>query len=212
MVRIIGDLDDLAAKVEHTARSEANERLVEAQRRVATISEDAADRAEQVRREILDEVREKAKRERRQRLAEARLTSKRNRLTAREELLDGVWEQAETRLRDLVESDDYVEVLRRLAWLAVETLRTGRLVLAADLRGHELLTEERLHAWNEEAGETFDVSVAFECAGEPADIWGGLIATEADGRRRLDATFSTRLEIAREEVRDAVFRRLVSDS
>lgn len=212
MARIIGDLDDLAATVEGTARSRAKDRMANARRRAEEIRAGAEEKAERVRQEILGEARAHAEADRRQRLAEARLVAKRKQLAAREELLDDVWAQAEAHLRDLVEGDGYAEVLRRLAWLAVETLGAGRLVLAADPSGHDLLTEERLRAWSEEAGDTFGAAVSFERAAGPADTWGGLIATEAEGRRRLDATFPTRLELACEDVRDAVFRRLVPDS
>lgn len=212
MARIIGDLDALAATVENVARSEAKDHLAKAERQAEEIRAGAEEKAARVREELVNEARAHVELERRQRMAEARLTAKRNRLSAREEYLDDVWEQAEARLRDLVESDDYADVLRRLAWLAVETLGAGRLVLAADPGGHELLTEQRLRLWQEEARDTFGISITFERAAEPAETWGGLIAEQADGRRRLDATFPTRLQIAREEVRDAIFHRLVSES
>lgn len=208
MARMIGDLDDLAATVEHRARGEAREKEAAARRLAKRVGGDAEEEAEQVRREMLDEARMQAEQMRREQMAGARQQAKRQRLEAREDCFDAVWQQAEERLRELVNGDGYADVLRQLAWQAVEVLGPGRFVLVADPRGHDLLTDERLNAWNDAASQAFGAPVSFERAAAPADTWGGLVAKEAESRRRLDATFPTRLDLAREEIREAVFAQL----
>lgn len=212
MARIIGSFDDLSSAVEEATRRRVKDRRGEALKHAQRIKDGARKQADRIQEEILEKAQHQAGEKRRQRLAESEREAKHRRLTAREELLDGVWEEAEGELRDLVNSDGYTQALRQLAWLAVETLGTGHLMLAADPEGHERLTEERLEKWSEEASEDFDASVEFECASDPLDIWGGLIATTRQGRKRMDARFSERLEIAREEMREETFHALMGGS
>lgn len=211
MTHIIGNLGDLAEEVHRVARSKARDKEMKAQRRAAEILEEAEHEADQVREEILQEARSRAEALRRQRLAQVTQEAKHKRLTAREKHLEQVWDRAEKALRELVEDEDYSQILRHLAWLAVQTLGPGRLILSADPRGHELLTADRLKRWSEEAGEAFDGQVQFEKAPDPLDTWGGMVAEREGGRKRMDATFPSRLEEAQVEVRDEVFRVLVKE-
>jgi vacuolar-type H+-ATPase subunit E/Vma4 len=213
MARILGDVDELITAVEHAARGDAEKRKTETENRADNILEEARQKADAVRQEILNRARSEADAKRRQRLAQATQSAKQSYLTTREEILNQVWQQAEDRLRELPDDrETYAGVLRQLAWLAVRTLGPGHLILAADSRGHELLTEDRLDSWSREASQQFEDSVSFERAAGPVDTWGGLLVTETESRRRMDSTFPTRLEIAREEVRDHIFRRLVEES
>lgn len=212
MARTIGSLDDLSASVEQAAERKADDRKQEARRRAQDMIEEAEEDAERIHAEILEDARQRAQEKRRQRLTEARQAAMRQRLAAREEILDRVWERAENELRELVEEEAYSQVLNRLARQALQLLGTGQLLLAADPRGHDLLIDERLTAWSEEASEEFDASVEFERAPEPLDAWGGLVASKNEERKRVDARFSERLEIARSEIREAIFERLMGES
>lgn len=209
MTRIIGKLEDLEEEVHRIARSKARDREKKAQRRAEGILEKARREAEQVQEEILEQARAHAEQLRRQQLVQARQEALREKLTAREKHLEDVWEGAEKALRDLVEGEEYPQILRQLAWLAVQTLGPHRLILSADPRGHELLTEDRLQAWSEAAAEAFDGPVQFEKASEPLETWGGMVAQREGGRERMDARFPVRLEDARIEVRDETFKALV---
>jgi len=212
MARIIGSFEDLEASVERTACLKARDKVDEARRRVQTIIKDAYQEAEQVEAETLEEARRQADEKRRERLTEAAHEAKRRRLMAREEVLGQAWDQAESELRRLVDRDEYAQVLRRLAWQAVQTLGAGRIALATDSKGQDLMTGELLTTWGNEASEDFGAPVEFERASEPLDTWGGLVASKEGGRKRMDARFSSRLETARSELRDAVFHRLMGES
>ena len=212
MARVVGSFDDLAAAVQQAAHLRANDRAEEARARAEQMEHDARERGEQIEAEVLEAARRRADEQRSQRLAEAMQTAKRERLAAREDILDRVWDQAERKLRDMVDDDRYVDVLHQLARLAVEALGPGRLTLAADARGHDLLTEDRLRTWSEERSEAVEAPVDLERASETLDTWGGIVVTTHEGRKRMDARFSSRLEAARRQLRDQIFERLMGDS
>jgi len=212
MARVVGSFDDLADSVRQAANLRARDRVKEARARAKRMEHDARERGEQIKTEVLAAARRQADEERSQRLAEAMQAARRKRLAAREDVLDRVWDQAERKLRDMVDDDQYVEVLRRLTWLAFDILGPGRLTLAADLRGHDLLTEDRLRAWSEASSEEVESSVELERASEPLDAWGGIVVTKHGGRKRMDARFCSRLQTARRELRDEVFNRLMGES
>lgn len=212
MERIIGRFDALAAAVRRATRKKVEAKREEARLRAQQIKDDAREKADRIHDEILTEARQQAQKRRRQLLAEATQDARWKRLTAREEMIDQVWDQAEQSLRQLVDSEDYPEVMRQLTWQALQTLGPGHLVLVADPAGHDLLTEDRLNTWAEAALEDFDAPVTLERAPEPLDTWGGLIFTTSQGRKRVDARFSQRLEMAKDEIREDVFNALMGES
>jgi V/A-type H+-transporting ATPase subunit E len=212
MARTVGSFDDLSDRVQEVVRRKVEDRREESRRRAQKIKDDAQEKAGQIETEILEDAKHRADDKRRRQVARAEEEAKHKRLRAREEIVEQIWDQAETELRELVESDEYAQALRQMAWLAVQTLGPGHLVLAADPNGHDLLTEDRLTTWGDEATEDFGAPVEFERASEALDAWGGLVASENQGRKRMDARFSTRLETARSELRDKVFRRLMGEA
>ena len=213
MPRIIGNLDRLETTIQHAGRGEANARTKEAEARADRIREEARQEADNVRTELVRKARAESEQQRRRQRAEANQAARRDYLTTREELLAQVWQQAEQRLRSLPDdAEAYTETLRRLTWRAVQTLGPGRLRLAADPKGHDLLTGQRLEEWSQAAGKELDIEVTLECADEPIDTWGGLLVTDSEQRRRVDFTFATRLAVARDEVRDTLFQHMVQQT
>ncbi len=199
MAEVIGDLNELLNVLGRTARQEALSQEAEAKRYAQHVLEQAKAQAQQVQATILEQAQKQAEEARRRILAQARLQAQRTRLQAREALLDRVWQEAEKRLQALTSQPDaYAEALRRLALLTGQILGGPTVTLAGDPQGHTLLTPERLAAWSREAGLTFQAAPA------PADTWGGLVATDESGRRQVDATFPTRLALARETIREDV--------
>lgn len=213
MPRIIGNLEKLETTIQHDGRGEEHTRMKEAEDESHRIREEARQEAEAGRAEIVHEAWEAAKRQQRQQRAEAVQAARRAYLTVREELLDEVWQQAEQQLRHLIEdAEEYTAALRRLTWQAIQALGAGRRRLVADSRGHALLTKQILQAWSQEASDEFGATVTLERDDEPLDTWGGLVVTDETQRRRFDATFATRLAIARDELRDSVFQQMVQNS
>jgi vacuolar-type H+-ATPase subunit E/Vma4 len=213
MPRISGDLYQLETTIEHAGRGEANTRMQEAEAQAERIREEARQEADTIRTDLVRQARAKSEQQRRRQRSEAARHARRDYLLAREELLAQVWQQAEQRLRQLPDdAEAYTDALRRLTWRAVQTLGSGRLRLAADAKGHALLTGQRLEEWSQAAGKEFDAAVTLERADEPIDTWGGLIVTDTEKRRRVDATFATRLAVARDELRDTIFQDMVQNT
>jgi len=210
MPQIIGDPDQLMTAVDHLARSDADEIRQRAENKAEQIRDEAQQRAGRKREEILQKARSQIKEMRKKRRVKVSRKVTRNYLNEREALLDEVWKQAESRLRSLTdESSDYADVLKQLALSAARILGPGELALAADAKGHKLLTRERREAWSREAEESLEASFSFARAEDPLDIWGGLMVTDQKTRRRVDSTFPTRLELAKDEIRGEVLRQLV---
>ena len=198
MPEVIGNLEELTAVILRAAQQKALNEEAEARRNAGRILEQAQAEAQQIREHILAQARKRAEEERRRVLAQATLEAQRQHLQTRENLLNRVWAEAEQRLRALPQQPEYMDVLRRLALLAAQTLGGNRIILAADARGHDLLTPKHLAAWSAEA------QVTFQRAAEPAPIWGGLIATHENGRQQVDASFATRLALARQVLRERI--------
>lgn len=211
MPRVIGDFEDLRNAVQKAVRNKTNERRGEALQKTQEIIDSASNQADKLKQEIKQENLREIEENRIQRLAEANQRARRLILQAREELLDEVWDEAEKDLRELVHSDLYPQTLQRLAFLALPKLGPGQIVIKADPEGHQLLTKDRLNSWNSEASHLIDGEVEFIRSDEPADCWGGLIAVDQDKNRQLDARFSERLRIAKDELRDEIFGKLVGN-
>jgi vacuolar-type H+-ATPase subunit E/Vma4 len=198
MAQIVGDLDELTGLIRRSARQEALDVEAAARRRAQQVQEEARTKAAALRAEILAAVGQEAAVERRRMLARAALDAQHRRLVAREELSDQVWTEAERNLRALPGQPGYDEVLRRLALAAARALGRDTVVVASDAVGHALLTAERLAEWSAAA------PARFMRAEQPASIWGGLLAWDVDLRRQVDASFATRLALARSEIREEV--------
>lgn len=207
MRRIIGDVQELASAVGHITRSEADEIRRQAEQRAEGIRRAAGERAAEARTRVLEEAESEADRIRRRREAQTFRTHQQEYLRERERLLEEVWRRAEERLRSLRESPDgYVEALRRLAFAAARILGPGEVTLSSDPVGHELLTADRLEQWSLEFQQKSGMEAAFQRSPAPIESSGGLIAGR--GESRIDATFATRLVLAREEIRAEVFEQM----
>lgn len=202
MAEILGDPEELMAIIRRTAQQEALNLEAEAQRQIQRKHSEAEASAQLLRDEILAQAQSAAAELRRRQLAQAALENQRQLLQAREAMLEQVWSLAAERLHELVNQPDYVNVLQRLTRVAVERLGSGEIMLAADPVGQQLLTPERLAEWSAE------MHCKLLRAASPAATWGGLIARHADGRQQIDASFATRLILARSELREQIAQRL----
>ncbi len=200
MSELIGDLEALLIEIHRRAEQWALSSETEAQERAKEILVQAEAQAKEAREDILRQTQTDIEVVERRILAQGRLEAQHHYLQAREHLLEQVWPEAEFRLRQLVDKATYPEVLGRLALVAAQELEAQRLSIAADPKGHELLTSERLVNWGEKA------DVVFERAAEANKTWGGLLIWS--GRTRYDATFSTKLALAKEVLREEVYRLL----
>jgi len=162
-------------------------------------------RAEQDAKQTLDRARQEAEADRQRRLAEARAEAdRRRRLTlatvpveegrmraARiEEALDGIREAARERL-DGRDGIDYREALVRLAAEAVARMEGEMFVLALSDGDREAFGADLPETVRRRVGrEGIQVSLSAEAA----EIEGGVIVRDAEGRQRWDNSLASRLE------------------
>jgi vacuolar-type H+-ATPase subunit E/Vma4 len=203
MLEVRGDLEALVAEAHRRVEQRALEQEASADRRSAEALDEARHAVAAILHDHRERTRSEASEAREHVLALGEMRSKRVALEQREALLDSVWSAATERLEALPDDKDrYLATLRRLAALAARNLRAAEVELASEVRGHDLLTRERLEAWGAEDG------VHYHRAAAPVAMMGGLLASA--GRLRVDSRFDTRLQIAREELREAAVARLLA--
>ncbi len=198
MPELIGDVDELASLIHRAATQSVLDAREEARQESRDILNSATAQIQRIQAEASVAAKREAEVLHRRTLAQAALDIQRQHLQRREALLDSVWDEAEARLRLLVDDPRYIHLLKRLALEAASAVASDTIVLAADAKGHDLLTPERLAEWGSEAGTTF------RRAPQPADTWAGLFAADEAGRRVVDNSLPHRLASAREELREQV--------
>lgn len=206
-MQIIGDIDRVLAAVRHRAEAQAAEAQRRAESEAESIRAEAQAGAKTAREELLSAARTRAKEIRRERGAEKSRDEQHRFLSVREELLRQTVGEAREKLNRLRENgDEYERALKALAVRAATLLRTDTVVLSSDPRGQELLTDERLESWSRDTGESVEsvTELRFHRADEPADIDGGIIAATEDGRRMIDFSFETRLNLVIDEERERI--------
>lgn len=197
MAELHGDLEALLAEAHRRAEQRALEREAAAARRAEEILHGANEAAEEILEERRVHSRTASEALRERLLALGEMAAKRAMLVGRERLLDAVWEAARAQLDACAAAPErYLPALRDLARVAARTLAADEVELASDVRGHALLSTERLAAWGREDG------VRYRRADDPIAISGGLEARA--GRLRFDGSFETRLEQAREALREEI--------
>src|ERR1017187_4632441 len=155
MPKLIGDLSGFLAEIRRQAQQHSLVIEEEARKRAVAISADAEFRIREFSLEMDRKAAKQAELEAGRIRARGELGIRRLYLTHRETLFERVWNEAESRLRALVRSPDYREVLKRLAFQGARELGIREIALSADPVGHELLTPEELELWSKETGIVF---------------------------------------------------------
>ncbi len=212
MANIIGKMEDLQKSVQAATLDKINEARGEALQQAQNIKDAAQVKAETILAKNNNQAQSEAEQQREQIMANARHQTMQAQLDAREMVLNQVWQEAENKLRKVVESNSYEQALKQIAFLAIQTIGSGQIQLAADPTGHKLLTEIRLKHWSAEATKSFGNEVTFTKADQSLETWGGMIATNQSATKRLDARFPQRLKYAENELRDLIFAELTGKS
>lgn len=196
----------LEKQILEDARRQARPIKRRARRRAEEQVEEAREEAEQKRQEVLQKAREDAEAEAGRIKARTELEVANIRRRAREELLEGVRERAVERIKELTESEDYPQMLIRLALRSVEAMDGRRfelLIRPEDRDAHgEEVAEKLRRAAGEKLGREVTVSVAEETIGADA----GLLVRREDGTQFCDQSCAARLERLWPELRQELAR------
>ena len=202
MPELHGDLDALVTEVHRRVEQRALEREAMAEKRAQELLERADEEVRRTLRSARERAHAQAEELRMRARARAEMEAKRIALRSREELLESVWSGArEALVRLCADPATYRATLRRLARMACAALGAPEIVLASDAHGRALLTEDTLDGWGREDG------VRYLPAEAPLEGRHGLEASA--GRLRCDLSFETRLDEAREMLRDETAARLM---
>ena len=189
---ILGDARKRAERTVRNAEREAQEVLSEARRK-----------AEAAEGEISQAARARGEKRARAELASVAVERKRIALSAKEEVIDGIFEAALTRAA-AGSGQERRETIRRLAQAAAERISGEELVMRVSASDAELVDEGLLADLNARAG----AGCAFRAGRPVTGAGGGVIVEGADGREVFDNTFEARAGRLRQVLRLELARRL----
>ena len=198
-------VDALRQAIMSQARAEAEEIIDESKVQAQDLLQEAEHEAERERADILERAREKAETIRAEAVGEADIAAHQLQLKKREQLLDGVFQDARDELWSVVTWPDYEDLLHRLTREALEHLGADEAVVRFDAQTQETLGDELsdlLHTLEQE----LEVELRM---GEPLPDTTGVVAMTADGHRRYDNSLQTRLRRMEPSLRAPVYHILM---
>ncbi len=204
MAPVDESIELLSRAVMKEAQSEAEQTLSRAREDALKIQQKAQDQAEGERKGILERASEEEERIRRQAIATAEMRARTLQLKKREELLEGVFEEARQQLSSLQQWSDYDRIARKLLREALIHLEANSSLVRADEVTLQYLTDEVLEELSKELNVTIQVKGTLEQG-------TGVVVETDDGRRRFDNTLETRLNRMQDALRAPVYRMLVGE-
>ncbi len=163
-------------------------------------------------REIILRAHEEVQALRQHTLAAARLEAQQMKLEHREKLLAKVFEAARRRFGEVVQWEDYPQIVRHLVAEAVALLADTpgqekshhTLIVRMDERTRQAVPGDAIHRWSEELGVPLQVGVSLTSS-------TGVIVETPDGHRRYDNTLEARLERMQDLLRASVYHILMGE-
>jgi vacuolar-type H+-ATPase subunit E/Vma4 len=204
MAPVDESIELLSQAVMREAHGEAEQTLARAREDALKIQQTAQEQAQTERKGILERASEEEGRIRRQAIATAQMKARTLQLKKREELLNGVFEEARQQLNSLQQWSDYDRIARNLLHEALTHLQTGSALIKADEVTLQYLSVEVL----EEISKELNVKLQIK---DTLDQGTGVIVETEDGRRRFDNTLETRLNRMQDTLRSPVYRLLVGE-
>jgi len=188
-------LDTVVEDIKGQARAEAEEIREDAEERAEEILSEAREDADRILEDAETSVEREIEQEREQRLSAAKLEAKQERLEARRELLERVYDRVEAALADLSgdRREELTEALLEAA--AAEVDEDAQVDVYGRAEDEELLTS---------LCEAYD---GFDYAGE-YDCLGGVVVESEGSRVRINNTFDSILDDVWEDNLQTVSERL----
>ncbi len=203
-IQRIGDIDALKGAIMEEAQRDARQILDEAEAKTSSILRPVEREVGAQSEEIVARAEEQTESYRRHAISAARLSAQNLKLQQREKLLNCVFEAASEKLTKLPDAEEYSKIVQHLIRQAVTRLEVDAAVLHADARTREILDGEGLL---DGLARELGVELRF---GDHLEQRLGVIVETPDGRYRYDNTFTSRLERMREDLRNPVYRILMS--
>ncbi len=144
--------------------------------------------------ELIIQGKKNAELEKQRIIANARLQAKKLILETKESIIEKTFSLAEKKLRDIVSSDEYESILRKLIEEAISSIPDKQLQILCDERDRELLRK------------IIKEFPRVELSEENISTIGGIIVKSKDGRIQVDNTFETRIERMKNDLRVKVAR------
>ncbi len=205
MRSVRSDIQALKRAIEEDVRREADRILADAQARAENIRRRAEAQANAERDRILQQARQEAEREHGRVIAAAQLRAQTLKLERREQLLEHVFAEARQQLASILEWPDYAQIARRLVHEAAGRLEADELLIRADERTMQVLSDEVLADLEEEVGVHLRI-------GEPLTQGNGVIVVTPDGHRSYDNTLETRMARMQDGLRAPVYHILMGEA
>ena len=203
MATIVGS--DLEAYLHRQARERALNRVAQAEDEARQLLGEATAEIEALRLENERRVAKVVEEKRRRAIAQARLKAKLTLIHRREEIVERLWREAESRLRTPGEAAQRLALLERLLADAAAQLEGGDLQVQANAADRALLDGTALQdmaQWLQSAHGVIRLTLAEDAA----PILGGVIVRR--GAELVDSSLNERLAVAKRVLRDTIYHLL----
>jgi vacuolar-type H+-ATPase subunit E/Vma4 len=200
----VDDIEMLERAILTEAQDEAEQIKAEARTKAEAIRKRAQERAEAERKAILDRARQDTERLRGQAVATAQLKARSLQLTAREELLDRVFQAVREKLSEIPKRPDYDQIGASLLREALVQLRVNKAQVRADEATRAILEKKALADISKELNGEFS-------AADTLEEGIGVMVDAADGKLHYDNTLETRLHRLEGPLRAAVYKVLIGE-
>jgi vacuolar-type H+-ATPase subunit E/Vma4 len=195
------NLAELCKQIQMESKADCDELGKAAAAQEAAILASSKDRADQLRKKILDSAKASIEENERSSFAEIKLKVKYLWLESREILLDQVRTTLFGRFDAILKSDAYAKALPDFIIEAANVLGSKILTIQADPVTRELLSEEMLSNLN----KTENLSLNL---GDKLPKGHGIIALTQDGRQLFDNTLEARFERNKTQLRNLAAQKL----
>ena len=204
MATIVGS--DLEAYLHRQARERALNCVAQAEDEAGQLLGKATAEIEALRLENERRVAKVVEEKRRRAIAQARLKAKLTLIHRREEIVERLWREAESRLRTPGDAAQRLALLERLLADAAAQLEGGDLQVQANAADRALLDGTALQdmaQWLQSAHGVIRLTLAED----DAPIWGGVIVRR--GAELVDSSLNERFAVAKRVLRDTIYHLLV---
>jgi len=191
-------------EIERIARSEAEDKVAEAEARAKQIIAEAKREAEGIQKRILEEARTEAQKQKVRQVSRKKLGVKMDYLETRESVIDEIMVEARSQLQKYTKSKEYPGFLEKLVKSSAVSIGGGDLVLQLRKEDKSHFTKDSLGSLAKEVGKVSGVETSISVSDKNLNALGGIYLSRADNKVFVDNTFERRIERSSEGTRVAL--------